>query len=159
MQSQICIIGNRSNLFNVLHLFTTNDKVNEHNDYYLQNLGTDHCICEVVDYTIGDVTANAIQTVLNIAKDLPPQKTHNLLRVLQIKLSAQYILTLVMGSPMAPQEFYSGLRAPVENLIHCGFVLQTHPLGKIYAFSTSIFIRKILINLGHLYLQLIDSFK
>ena len=69
-------------------LFTTNDKVNEHNDYYLQHFDIDHCICEAVDYTIVDVTANAKQTVLNIAKDLPPQKTQNRLRMLQIKLSA-----------------------------------------------------------------------
>ena len=75
-------------------LFTTNDKVNEHNDYYLQHFDTDHCICEAVDYTIVDVTANAKQTVLNIVKDLPPQKTQNGLRMLQIKLSVHYLVVV-----------------------------------------------------------------
>ena len=40
-----------------------------------------------------------------------------------------------MGSPMAPQEFYRGLTAPVENLIQSGFILQTH----IYKSWTPIF--------------------
>ena len=94
LQSQICKIDNRSNLLNVLHLFTTNDKVNEHNDYYLQHFDTDHCICEAVDYNIVDLTANAKQTVLNIANNLPPKKTQNLLRVLQIKLPVHNLVVV-----------------------------------------------------------------
>ena len=94
-------IDNRSNLLNVLHLFTTND--NEHNDYYLQHFDIDHCICEAVDYTIVDVTANAKQTVLNIAKDLPPQKTQNRLRMLQIKLSVHYLVVVNIDTSDAHQ--------------------------------------------------------
>ncbi|WAR00546.1 LOW QUALITY PROTEIN: PIF1-like protein, partial [Mya arenaria] len=86
LESKVIKLENKQTLSTMLHLFTINDKVNEHNDAYLQTLDTDGCTSIAVDYTIGDVTARANSTVLSIAKDLPPQKTQNLLLLLQIKV-------------------------------------------------------------------------
>lgn len=75
LQSRVSKPENKQVLSNVLYLYTVNDKVNEHNDLYLQSLDIEGCISLSVDYTIGDVNSRARQTVLAIAKDLPPQKT------------------------------------------------------------------------------------
>ena len=94
LQSKVKEAKTSFNLSDVLHLFTTNDKVNEHNDFYLQALQTQGCMSLAVDYTIGDVTPSAKLAVLEVTMNLPPQKTQNLLQQLQIKMSAHYLLVV-----------------------------------------------------------------
>jgi len=49
LQSKVKEAKTSFNLSDVLHLFTTNDKVNEHNDFYLQALQTQGCMSLAVD--------------------------------------------------------------------------------------------------------------
>lgn len=59
LPSRVSKPENKQELSKVLHLYTVNDKVNEHNDLYLQSRDTEGCISLSVDYTIGDLNSKA----------------------------------------------------------------------------------------------------
>ena len=76
-----------------LHLFTSNEKVDSHNKKVIENLKTKGSVAFATDFVIGNIPAEAKETILSIARDLPAQKTQNLRQLLQLKIGAKYMLT------------------------------------------------------------------